>query len=192
MGRCSSIISCSAGARRSSAQKILKERAIDRSRRRVRSLRNLRPWWHPRASVRQAVTLRVDYATPDGRVWLGLIRNLSLQGMFIGNVSCQETPALSPGISSPWPSCCPQGGPVSSWCWSCTVIAMGLACSFWRGIRNRPPILRAIGLRWRRQHGEAGYGPVWGGVVKPMRVLLGYVRNACDNSQQRRLHFLSS
>jgi hypothetical protein len=39
--------------------------------------------WHPRASVRQAVTLRVDYATADGRVWLGLIRNLSLQGMFI-------------------------------------------------------------------------------------------------------------
>jgi hypothetical protein len=29
------------------------------------------------------VTLRVDYATADGRVWLGLVRNLSLQGMFI-------------------------------------------------------------------------------------------------------------
>jgi hypothetical protein len=33
--------------------------------------------------VRHAVALRVDYATADGRVWLGLVRNLSLQGMFI-------------------------------------------------------------------------------------------------------------
>ena len=37
--------------------------------------------WHPRTCGRRTVTLRVDYATADGRVWQGLIRNLSLQGM---------------------------------------------------------------------------------------------------------------
>jgi PilZ domain len=36
-----------------------------------------------RACGRRAVALRVDYATGDGRVWLGLVRNLSLQGMYI-------------------------------------------------------------------------------------------------------------
>jgi hypothetical protein len=39
----------------------------------------------------------VDYATADERVGLGLIRNLSLQGMYIDTVSCQVTPALTPG-----------------------------------------------------------------------------------------------
>jgi hypothetical protein len=34
--------------------------------------------WHRRTCVRRAVTLRVDYATADGRVWLGVVRNLSL------------------------------------------------------------------------------------------------------------------
>ena len=45
------------------------------------------PWnwkpWQPRACGRRAVALRVDYATADGRAWLALLRNLSLQGMFI-------------------------------------------------------------------------------------------------------------
>ena len=36
-----------------------------------------------RACVRRAVTVRVDYATADGRGWLGVVRNLSLQGMYI-------------------------------------------------------------------------------------------------------------
>ena len=53
--------------------------------------------WHPRTCGRRPVTLRVDYATADGRGWQGLIRNLSLQGMYIDNVSCQVTPALTPG-----------------------------------------------------------------------------------------------
>ena len=48
--------------------------------------------WHPRTCGRRTVTLRVDYATADGRGWLGLIRNLSLQGMYIDTVSCQVTP----------------------------------------------------------------------------------------------------
>jgi hypothetical protein len=34
--------------------------------------------WHPRACMRRPVTLRVDYATADGRGWLGMISNLSL------------------------------------------------------------------------------------------------------------------
>ena len=53
--------------------------------------------WHPRTCGRRTVTLRVDYATTDGRVWLGLICNLSLQGMYIDKVSCQVMPTLTPG-----------------------------------------------------------------------------------------------
>ena len=62
---------------------IVKERGINRSRRRGVSPRSIRTWWRPRACVRRLVALRVDYATADGRVWLGMVRNLSLQGMFI-------------------------------------------------------------------------------------------------------------
>jgi PilZ domain-containing protein len=47
--------------------------------------------------VRRAVTLRVDYVTADGRVWLGLIRNLSLQGMFIDNALRHVAREVSPG-----------------------------------------------------------------------------------------------
>jgi hypothetical protein len=53
--------------------------------------------WHPRTCGRRTVTLRVDYATIDGRGGLGLIRNLSLQGMYIDRVSCQVTPTVAPG-----------------------------------------------------------------------------------------------
>ena len=42
---------------------------------------------HHRAALRRAMTLRVDYTTAQGRVWLGLVRNLSLQGMYI---ACEE------------------------------------------------------------------------------------------------------
>jgi PilZ domain len=53
--------------------------------------------WRPRACVRRAVTLRVDYATADGRVWLGLVRNLSLQGMFIDSALCHVAHEVAPG-----------------------------------------------------------------------------------------------
>ncbi len=53
--------------------------------------------WHPRTCGRRTVSLRVDYATADGRGWLGLIRDLSLQGMYIDNASCQVTPTVAPG-----------------------------------------------------------------------------------------------
>ena len=39
--------------------------------------------WHPRAFLRRPVTCRVDYVTADGRGWLGIVRNLSIQGMYI-------------------------------------------------------------------------------------------------------------
>lgn len=50
-----------------------------------------------RACVRRAVALRVDYATADGRVWLGLVRNLSLQGMCIDSALCHVAHEVSPG-----------------------------------------------------------------------------------------------
>ena len=53
--------------------------------------------WHPRACVRRAVTLRVDYATADGRGWLGVVRNLSLQGMYIDSALCHVAHEVAPG-----------------------------------------------------------------------------------------------
>jgi hypothetical protein len=97
MGRCSSITSYSAGAWHNSVPEILKERVIDRSRRRTNSLRNARPASEFRECVRRAVTLRVDYATADGRVWLGLIRNLSLQGMYIDSALRHVAHEVAPG-----------------------------------------------------------------------------------------------
>jgi hypothetical protein len=70
---------------------------MHRSRRRTNSLLSARMAWHPRACVRQAVTLRVDYATADGQVWLGLIRNLSLQGMYIDSALRHVAHEVAPG-----------------------------------------------------------------------------------------------
>ena len=70
---------------------------MSRLRRRTTAARSARTLWHPRACVRQAVALRVDYATAQGQVGLGLIRNLSLQGMYMESASGQGTPALTPG-----------------------------------------------------------------------------------------------
>jgi len=53
--------------------------------------------WHPRACVRRPVTVRVDYATVDGRGWLGLIRNLSRQGMYIDSALCHVAHEVAPG-----------------------------------------------------------------------------------------------
>jgi hypothetical protein len=52
---------------------------------------------HRRTCARRAVTLRVDYATADGRGWLGVVRNLSLQGMFIDSALCHVTHEVAPG-----------------------------------------------------------------------------------------------
>src|SRR5438874_11366446 len=53
--------------------------------------------WHRRACVRRAVTLRVDYATADGRGWQGLVRNLSVQGMYIDSALCHVAHEVAPG-----------------------------------------------------------------------------------------------
>ena len=53
--------------------------------------------WHRRACVRRAVTVRVDYATADGRGWLGLVRNLSRQGMFIDSALRHVAHEVAPG-----------------------------------------------------------------------------------------------
>src|SRR6266699_2716520 len=70
---------------------------MNRSRDDTRSGRNARTPWHPRACVRRPVTLRVDYATADGRGWLGVVRNLSLQGMFIDSALCHVAHEVAPG-----------------------------------------------------------------------------------------------
>lgn len=67
------------------------------SRRRATTARSTRTPWHPRACVRRVVTLRVDYATAQGRVGLGLVRNLSLQGMYMASAFGSGTPEVAPG-----------------------------------------------------------------------------------------------
>jgi hypothetical protein len=50
-----------------------------------------------RANVRRSVTLRVDASTAQGQLRLGLVRNLSLQGMYIEHVSRQGGQDVAPG-----------------------------------------------------------------------------------------------
>jgi hypothetical protein len=56
-----------------------------------------RTGWYPRAGVWRAVTWRVDYTTEDGRLWLGLVRNLSLQGMYIDSTLRHVVHEVAPG-----------------------------------------------------------------------------------------------
>ena len=70
---------------------------MNRSRHDTSAWRNARTPWHPRACVRRPVTLRVDYATADGRGWLGLVRNLSRQGMFIDSALRHVAHEVAPG-----------------------------------------------------------------------------------------------
>jgi hypothetical protein len=53
--------------------------------------------WHRRACVRRAVTVRVDYVTADGRAWLGVVRNLSRQGMYIDSALHHVAHEVAPG-----------------------------------------------------------------------------------------------
>ena len=69
---------------------------MPRLRRRAPAARSTRTLWHPRSCVRQAVALRVDYATAQGQVGLGLVRNLSLQGMYMESASGHGTPEMTP------------------------------------------------------------------------------------------------
>src|SRR6516162_9021517 len=72
-----------------------KEKPMKRSRRRATAVSSVRRVWYPRACVRRAVTLRVDYVSADGRVWL--VRNLSPQGMYIDSAVRHVTHAVAPG-----------------------------------------------------------------------------------------------
>ena len=70
---------------------------MHRSRPRTCSLRSARTACESRECVRQAVTLRVDYATADGRGWLGWVRNLSRQGMYIDSALRHVAHEVAPG-----------------------------------------------------------------------------------------------
>jgi hypothetical protein len=47
--------------------------------------------------MRQAVTLRVDYVMAQGWVGLGLVRNLSLQGIYVESAGDPSTSEGVPG-----------------------------------------------------------------------------------------------
>src|SRR2546427_7688057 len=70
---------------------------MHRSRHCTSSMRNAHTAWESRAYVRRAVTLRVDYATADGRGWLGIVRNLSVQGMYIDSALRHVAHEVAPG-----------------------------------------------------------------------------------------------
>ena len=70
---------------------------MHRPKRRATASRSARRPWHPRTYVRRAVTLRVDYVSADGRVWLGLVRNLSRQGMYIDSALRHVAHEVAPG-----------------------------------------------------------------------------------------------
>ena len=115
--------------------------------------------WHARACVRQAVTLRVDYATADGRAWLGLVRNLSLQGMYIDSALRHVAHEVAPGTLLTVAFVLPSGRPCKLRAIVIHAVAVGVACSFWKGLRNRLPIWRTMGSPWRPGTiGECGGG----------------------------------
>ena len=66
---------------------------------------------HPRACLRRAVSLRVDYATADGRGWLGVVRNLSLQGMYIDSALRHVAHEVAPGTRLTVAFVLPSGRP---------------------------------------------------------------------------------
>jgi PilZ domain len=70
---------------------------MHRARHDTNALMSAHTAWPLRACMRRAVTLRVDYATADGRGWLGLVRNLSLQGMYIDSVLRHVAHEVAPG-----------------------------------------------------------------------------------------------
>ena len=96
---------------------ILQGRFMQRPTRRITASRSARRPWHPRAYVRRAVTLRVDSATADGRVWLGLVRNLSVQGMSSDSALRHVAHEVAPGTRLTVACVLPSGRP-------CTLRAM--------------------------------------------------------------------
>jgi hypothetical protein len=74
-----------------------KERPMPRPQRHATAYRKKLMTWHPRASGRRAVTFRVDYVTAQGKVWMGLVRNLSMQGMYIDSALRHAAHEVAPG-----------------------------------------------------------------------------------------------
>jgi hypothetical protein len=84
---------------------------MNRSRRRVSRARNARTLWHPRACERRAVALRVDYVSAQGQASLGLVRNLSAQGMYIDHALRHVAPVVAPGDQLTVAFALPSGRP---------------------------------------------------------------------------------
>src|SRR6266446_1698355 len=70
---------------------------MKRPKRRATTSRSAHKPWHPRACVRRTVTLRVDYVTAQGKVLMGMVRNLSVQGMYIDSALRHVTHEVAPG-----------------------------------------------------------------------------------------------
>lgn len=77
--------------------------------------------WRPRTGGRRAVTGRVDDATADGRGWLGLIRNLSRQGMSIDSALRHVAHEVAPGHLIAVAFVLPSGRP----CTLCALVIHG-------------------------------------------------------------------
>jgi hypothetical protein len=95
--------------------------------------------------VRRAVTLRVDYATADGRGWLGLIRNLSLQGMYIDSALRHVAHEVAPGNLLTAAFVLPSGRP----CKLCAMVIHGdgRGCGV-QFLEGPPQSLAHLGSYW--------------------------------------------
>ena len=70
---------------------------MHRSKRRATAYRKALMMWHQRASFRRAVTIRVDYVTAQEKVLMGMVRNLSVQGMYIDSALRHVAHEVAPG-----------------------------------------------------------------------------------------------
>jgi hypothetical protein len=93
--------------------------------------------WHPRASGRRAVTFRVDYVTAQGQVGMGLVRNLSVQGMSIDSALRHAAHAVAPGDLLTVAFVLPSGRP-------CKLRALVIHCD-----------CQGCGVQFRHEHAQA-------------------------------------
>jgi hypothetical protein len=110
---------------------------MKRPKRRATFDRRARRPWHHRACVRRAVTLRVDYATAQGKVWLGMVRNLSLQGMYIDSALRHVVPEVAPGDLLTVVVVLPSGRP-------CKLLAVVVHCD-----------RHGCGVQFRQEHPQS-------------------------------------
>jgi hypothetical protein len=110
---------------------------MKRAGRRTTSSKRARRLSYYRVGVRRAVALRVDYATAQGKAWLGMVRNLSMQGMYIDSALRHVAHEVAPGDLLTVAVVLPSGRP-------CKLRAVVVHCD-----------RRGCGVQFRTEHPQA-------------------------------------